>query len=74
MPKLPRVTAREMVRALRRAGWQITSQAGRHVHLTHPTKPGKVTVPMHSGDMKDGTSRSILRQAGITPDELRGLL
>jgi predicted RNA binding protein YcfA (HicA-like mRNA interferase family) len=74
MPKLPRVTAREMIRALRRAGWQVTSQAGSHAHLTHPTKPAKVTVPMHGGDLKNGTLRSILRQAGITPEELRGLL
>lgn len=74
MPKLPRVTAREMIRALRRAGWQVTSQAGSHAHLNHPTKSGEVTVPMHGGDIKDGTLRSILRQAGITPDELRGLL
>jgi predicted RNA binding protein YcfA (HicA-like mRNA interferase family) len=74
MPKLPKVTAREAIRALRRDGWQIASQAGSHVHLMHPTKPGKVTVPMRSGDIKDGTLRSVLKQARLTPDQFRALL
>ena len=42
--------------------------------MTHPTKPGKVSVPMHGGDVKDGTLRSILKQAGLTPDRFRALL
>jgi hypothetical protein len=38
-------------------------------------KPGLlVTVPYHSRDLKRATLRSILRQAGITPEELPDLL
>jgi predicted RNA binding protein YcfA (HicA-like mRNA interferase family) len=74
MPKLPRVTAREAIRVLRRDGWQITSQAGSHAQLTHPSKAGKVTVPMHGGDIKPGTLGGILRQAGLSPDQFRALL
>lgn len=74
MPRLPKVTARQAIRALRRDGWQIVHQVGSHVHLVHNTKTGKVTVPMHSGDIKDGTLRSILKQAGIAPDRFRNLL
>ena len=74
MPKLPAVTAREVLRALRRDGWQITRQTGSHAHLTHATKAGKVTVPIHSGDVKDGTLRSILKQARLTPDQFLDLL
>jgi predicted RNA binding protein YcfA (HicA-like mRNA interferase family) len=74
LPKLPKVTAREAIRALRRDGWQIAHQVGSHAHLMHSTKPGKVTVPVHGGDIRDGTLRSILKQAGLTPDQFRNLL
>jgi predicted RNA binding protein YcfA (HicA-like mRNA interferase family) len=33
--------------------------------MEHAHKPGKVTVPGHSGDIKKGTLNSILKQAGI---------
>ena len=73
MPRMPTVTAKEAIRALRRDGWQITSQVGNHAHLTHATKPGKVTVAMHGGTIKDGTMNSILKQAGLTADQFREL-
>lgn len=48
---------------------------GSHHYLRHPGKPGLLlTVPVHAGDLKRGTLRAILRQAGVTPDELRALL
>jgi len=48
---------------------------GSHHYLRHPDKPGvPVTVPVHNRDLKRGTLRAILRDAGITPDELRDLL
>jgi hypothetical protein len=33
-----------------------------------------LTVPYHNRDLKRGTLRAILRQAGLTADELRNLL
>jgi predicted RNA binding protein YcfA (HicA-like mRNA interferase family) len=75
MPKLPRVTARQMLRALRRDGWQVESGVGSHLQLVHPSKPGKVTVPIHSGDIiGPKLFKSILTQAGLSPDEVRDLL
>nr|WP_253184886.1 type II toxin-antitoxin system HicA family toxin [Megasphaera cerevisiae] len=32
----------------------------------HPTKPGKVTIPNHSGDLDSRTVASILKQAELT--------
>jgi predicted RNA binding protein YcfA (HicA-like mRNA interferase family) len=75
MPKLPRVTARQMLRALGRDGWQVEGSVGSHLQLVHPSKPGKVTVPMHAGDIiGPKLFRNILAQAGLSPDELRRLL
>ena len=41
------------------------SQKGSHHQYKHPTKPGKVTVPEHGGDLNMDTVKSIMRQAGI---------
>lgn len=74
MPKLPRVSAREVVRAIQSDGWQIVRRRGSHAHLNHPTKPGIVTVAMHGGTIPLGTLKSIIRQAGLTVDQFIALL
>jgi predicted RNA binding protein YcfA (HicA-like mRNA interferase family) len=76
MSRAPRVTAREALRALQRDGWTVRRQSrGSHVQSTHPTKLGRVTVPMHAGViLQPKTLTTILRQAGLTLDEFRKLL
>ena len=59
------LTAREVLRLLRDDGWYEIYQKGAHLHLEHPDKPGKVTVPIHGGTLPPGTLNSILRQAGL---------
>ncbi len=74
-PKLPRVTAAEVLRALYRDGWYESSQSGSHLKLRHPKKRGHVVVARHSGQViKPKTLGSILEQAGLTADELQALL
>ena len=72
---MPRLTGRETVCALKRLGWREVVQRGSHVQLEHPERSGKVTVPVHAGETLDPKLvASILRQAGITVDELRSVL
>jgi len=74
-PRLPRLTAGRMLRALKRDGWDEHARVGSHVQLKHPTKPGRVTVPVHAGEtLQPWLLTSILRQAGLTVEELRALL
>ena len=74
-PRLPRITAVELLRALKHAGWEPVRQSGSHVTLKHPIKPGTVTVPRHAHvTIKLKTLTSILEQAGLTVNELRDLL
>ena len=74
-PKSPRITATDVLRALRRDQWEQVRQSGSHVTLKHPTKPGHVTVPKHSHVIiKPKTLETILKQAGLTTDQLRELL
>ena len=57
--------AMELEKILLRDGWYVVKQVGSHRHYKHPTKPGKVTIPIHRGDVDKGTAKSILRQAGL---------
>ena len=73
--RLPRLTARELIAALRRDGWVRVTQVGSHYHMAHPDRPGKVTIPVHTGTIiRPKLLQMILRQAGITPDRLKELL
>lgn len=57
--------AREIEKLLQQDGWYVKNQVGSHKQFKHPSKPGKVTVPIHNGDLDKGTAKSILRQAGL---------
>lgn len=59
------MTARELVKILKADGWVEKSQRGSHLQMVHPTKPGKITIPIHGGDIKAGTLNSIYKQAGL---------
>lgn len=57
---------REVEKILCADGWYVVKQVGSHRQYKHPSKTGKVTVPVHRGDVDKGTAKSILVQAGIT--------
>lgn len=60
------MTSRDILKLIRKDGWYIVDQDGSHAQLKHPTKTGKVTVPIHgSKDIPPGTLNSILKQAGL---------
>ena len=73
--KLPRVTGREVVRALERAGFVFNRQRGIHIILIHPQTRQRVSVPVHAGRIvKLGTLKGILEDAGLPQDEFSRLL
>ena len=59
------MTSKELLKTLRKDGWIEVGQRGSHLSLKHPVKQGKVTLPMHSGDLPPGTLNNILKQAGL---------
>jgi len=75
MAKLPIVSGERVVRALKRAGFVELRQKGSHVALEKrsPEKVFCTIVPLHNSLAK-GTLSDILKQAGLTPDQLRDLL
>jgi len=69
-PRLPSLTARQVLRALRRAGFYIHHQRGSHATLKHPDDPAKrVTVPVHVRELQRRTLVSIVKQSGMTTEE-----
>jgi predicted RNA binding protein YcfA (HicA-like mRNA interferase family) len=59
------MTAKQPLRVLKDDGWFEKEQKGSHLQMVHTIKKGKVTIPIHSGDIKPGTLHSILKQAGL---------
>ena len=75
MSKLPRVTGKEVMRALERAGFREVRVRGSHHYLYHDEKDKLVTIPVHAGKtLAPKTLKAILNQAGISVEELRDLL
>ena len=75
MTRLPRVSGRDVVRALRRGGFEPSHVRDSHHYLRRPDGAGLVVVPVHANrDLPIGTLSSVLRQAGLTADELIALL
>jgi predicted RNA binding protein YcfA (HicA-like mRNA interferase family) len=56
-----------MVRALVRLGWAVARQSGSHAVLVRPGRT-PVTIPVHPGTLKLGTTKAILKQAGLAED------
>lgn len=66
--KLPRgVAGSDVIRALERAEFTILPQEGSHVRLGRGAL--RITVPLHAS-VAPGTLKAILRQSGLTIDEL----
>jgi len=60
----------EVVRAFERAGWEITRQRSSHVILEKEGHEATLSVPVHKGkNVKRGTLRDLIRDAGMTVDE-----
>jgi len=72
---LPSVSGRELIRALRKAGFIVLRQKGSHVSLEKRAANGywRTVVPLHR-EIRSGTMSDILNQAGLTKEELAELL
>jgi predicted RNA binding protein YcfA (HicA-like mRNA interferase family) len=72
MRKLPVLSGREIVKILEKQGFEIVGRKGSHVRLKKKSSGDVriVLVPLHN-EVKKGTLKSILRQAGLTQEELK---
>lgn len=69
------MTARKVVRALKRAGFVEDRQKGSHLILIQPETKARTVVPVHPGrTIKEPLLRAILRDANLSVDAFIELL
>jgi len=56
--------SRKLKKLLEADGWNEVATRGSHVQFKHDEKPGRVTLPHPKKDLKEGTVKSIYKQAG----------
>jgi predicted RNA binding protein YcfA (HicA-like mRNA interferase family) len=71
MPRLPRISGAEAVRAFQRLGFEIARQKGSHIVMRRGASG--CVVPNHR-ELKTGTLAGALRQAGVTAAEFMAAL
>ena len=73
MIRLPRISGRQCVKALKKAGFYFKRQESSHIILRRDAPFAQVVVPDHK-ELDRGTLRAIIRQSDLTVDEFMELL
>jgi predicted RNA binding protein YcfA (HicA-like mRNA interferase family) len=74
MSRLPVVSGQGLCKALQKIGYSMYHQTGSHIILRNQEPPyRRLTVPNHK-EISKGTLRAIIRQAGLTVEELIDLI
>ena len=71
MPKLPTLSGEQLIRFLKKAGFNTVRRKGSHVSLQKG--PFKTVVPMHD-ELAKGTLLGILKQCGLSREDLLRLM
>lgn len=72
--RLPRLTAKEIIRVLESRGFALVRTSGSH-HIYRNATGRRATVPSHAGKiLHPKVLQSILRDVDMTPEELRLML
>lgn len=71
MPKFPGLSGAELVAALEKLGFSKARQSGSHIVMRRDSVG--CVVPNHK-ELKVGTVNGVLRQAGISAEELKAVL
>ena len=72
MPGLPVLSGDEFVRLMRLLGYEQVRSRGSHMRLRAEGRP-PLTVPRHR-ELDRGTLRALIRDAGISVEELEALI
>ncbi|MCM0045598.1 MAG: type II toxin-antitoxin system HicA family toxin [Burkholderiaceae bacterium] len=71
MPEIPGLSGQDLVRALQRLGFAVVRQSGGHVVLRQGARG---CVVSNHKELKVGTVNGVLRQAGVSPEQLMSVL
>lgn len=74
-PKLPVVTAREVVRVAVKLGFVFDRQKGSHAVYYRASDKARIVIPVHPGrTIKPKTLAGILEDMGLSVEEFHNLL
>jgi len=73
MTRLPRISSRECIAALSRAGFYFVRQRGSHHIMRRDSPKRRVVIPLHE-ELGVGLLKAIIRDAGLTNTEFMDLL
>ena len=59
------MTSREMVKHLKKNGFEIVSQNGSHIKMRNDMTGHQTVIPYHNVSLKKGLEQAILKQAGL---------
>ena len=78
MTKFPVVSSKEVIHALKRAGFKYAPKRGKGSHIAMMTTQGylnpRLVIVPERKNLPKGTLRAILEQAGLTKDEFIKLM
>ena len=70
MPKLPNFTPKKLLKKLKNLGFVEDHQSGSHLVMFHPKTEKRAVIAIHIKDIPKGTLISLLREAGISREEI----
>lgn len=73
MAKLPVISGMKAVKAFKKAGWAVSRQTGSHIIMEKVGYAATLSVPNHR-ELKRGTLRDLIKDAGLTVEEFVELL
>jgi len=71
MPRLPRLSGKDVIKKLEHGGYYFVRQKGSHKWFEHESRP-PTSVPLHD-IIGPGLLRQILRETGYSPEEFINL-
>jgi len=70
MPKLPIFTPKQLIQKLKRLGFTNDHQTGSHIIMYHKQTKKRAVIPYHLKTIPKGTLLSLLRESGLTKDDI----
>ncbi|OGD88237.1 hypothetical protein A3J17_01565 [Candidatus Curtissbacteria bacterium RIFCSPLOWO2_02_FULL_40_11] len=73
MAKLASIRPKDLVRAIVKAGFYKHHQVGSHATFKH-SDGRRVTIPLHNRELKKGLLHGILKDIGMSVEEIKELI
>ena len=70
MPKLRQIKPKELVKILKNKGFVQGRREGSHISMINYSNGARTVVAMHNREIPKGTLMAILRESGLSKDDL----